>query len=142
MKKIFFSILVLALSLQAADKIAHFSIQEALSSDLARQKLPDVSKFKFGSNSGKGHNIITRNITSNKRANAALRGADGKKTACQRAFISALIAFNNRISKEGGSKAVNLVSYFRKNTYDSTTQFECAIGSLMTAVTLKGDIAK
>lgn len=55
---------------------------------------------------------------------------------------AALKAFGERALKEGGSKVVNLTGYFRKQEYNSNDKFQCVAGNIMSAVTLRGDIAK
>lgn len=141
MKKFLIASFVLAFSLQAADEMVHINIAETLDSQLAKDTLKGTVKFSFGSKSG-GGKIIAKDLVTNKKSNASLRGRDGKIESCKRSFISALKQFEERAIREGGTKAVNLVSYFKKNTFDSKTEFECAIGTWMTGVALKGDIAK
>lgn len=119
------------------DDILHLSVQKALNSALAKEKLDGSVKFVFGT--GTKANIVKKGLISNKRTNAV--GKDDE-VACERAFISALIAFQDSVKKEGGSKAVNLVSFFRKSEFNSKVEYECAVGNLMVAVTLKGDVAK
>lgn len=145
MKKILFCISVLALSLQAADRIEHFSISEAIkeNEDITDGLSKNFLEYGYGSNSKLAkEKVIVKDIKTIKRTNAAMRGADGKKASCQRAFISALLAFDARVNREGGKRAANIVSYHKKKVYDSKDEFECAIGSIMVAVTLKGDVVK
>ncbi|MCD8213230.1 MAG: excinuclease ABC subunit A [Campylobacter sp.] len=127
----------LCVAANAKNDMLHLSIADALNSDLAKEKLDSGVKFSFGS--GTKGNFIHKDLVANKKANAV--GKDDT-AACQRAFISALITFAERVKKEGGKRAVNLVSYFKKNTFDSKTEFECAVGSIMVGVALKGDVAK
>lgn len=138
MKKILFVIAIFGffVSANAKNDVTNLSIQAALNSDLARQKLDPSIKFVFGSSAGK---TITRGLTANKKTNAF--GKD-KEVACQRAFISALITFQQRAKKEGGNKVVNITSYYYKNHFSSKSEFQCGIGNVMVGVTLKGDIAK
>ncbi|CAD7286948.1 hypothetical protein LMG7974_00164 [Campylobacter majalis] len=121
----------------AKDEFLKLSIADALNSDLAKEKLSKDIKFYFGS--GAKASIVRKGLVSNKKANAV--GKD-KVVACQRAFISALISFEKTARDESGRKVVNLVSYFKKNTFDSKKEFECAVGNIMVGVALKGDIAK
>lgn len=124
---------------EGSNYMLQFSIQDALNSPLARQKLDGSIKFLFGSKSGSGLNIVSKDLVANKRANGV--GKDGE-ISCQRAFISALITLQGRAKEAGASKVVNIVSYFKKGTFDSKTAFECADGNLMSGVTLKADLAK
>ena len=139
MKKILSLAAVLAVStsLYAKNDTMRFSIQNALNSELAKEKLDPSIKFSFGSGS-KGA-IIAKQLTANKKTNAV---GKSDEAACQRAFISALITFQERAKREGGNKVVNLTSYYYKKDFDSKTEFECGVGNIMVGVTLKGDIAK
>ena len=141
MKKFLVASFVLAFSLQAADKMEYINIQETLDSALAKETLSGKISFSFGSKSGNGK-VIAKDLVTNKKSNAAMRGHDGKIESCKRSFISALKQFEDRAMRENGTKVIHLISYFTKKPYDSTTEFECATGTWMTGVALKGDVAK
>ena len=78
-------------------------------------------------------------VVSNKKTNAANK-TDEK--SCQWAFLSTVKQFQDRAKSQGASKVGNIVSYYKKNTFQSTTQYECHAGNLMSGVALKGDIVK
>ena len=140
MKKLFCLMCVAFVSIGfAKNDIVYMDIKEAMGSPKAKEELHGDIEFKFGKGSGSADKIIKSNLTSNKKTNGA---GKSDKDSCTQAFLSALITFQERARKEGGTKVVNLTGYFKKQPYDSTTQFQCAIGGVMTAVTLKGDIAK
>lgn len=122
-----------------SNDIMRYSIASALNSPLAKEKLSNKIKFVFGTKNKDKSNIIKKGLVSNKKTNGV--GKDDQ-VSCERAFISALIAFQNQAISEGANKVVNLVSYFKKNTFDSKTEYECAIGNIISGVALKGDIAK
>ena len=114
----------LALNLSARDDVQHFSIEEALNSPKAKEVLnPNI---KSG-------------LMANKKTNAFNKS---DKEACEWAFLSAVKTFQERAVQEGGSRVVNLTGYYKKQPFDSKTQFQCGAGALMAGVTLKGDIAK
>lgn len=127
----------LALNLSARDDVHHFSIEEALSSPKAKGVLDPNIKLSFGS--GTKGNIIKSGLTANKKTNAFNKS---DKEACEWAFLSAVKTFQERAVKEGGTRVVNLTGYYKKQPFDSKTQFQCGAGALMAGVTLKGDIAK
>ena len=83
--------------------------------------------------------MIVRDLTSNKKTNGFNKSDE---EACQIALLSALKSFQERAVKEGGTKVVNLTGYYKKQPFNSKTQFQCGSGSLMSGVTLRGDIAK
>ena len=97
---------------------------------------PNV-KLSFGSG-GKGK-ILKQGLTANKKTNAFNKS---DQEACEWAMLSALRTFQDRAIQEGGSKVINLTGYYKKQPFDSKTQFQCGAGALMAGVTLKGDIAK
>ena len=131
--------LLFCTNLQAKNEVNYFDLQKALQSAEFKQHLSGKIEFKFGENSGKNENIIISGLTSNKKA---ARGGKSEEASCQRALLNALITFEKRAIKEGGTKVVNLTGYYYKKPYDMTDKFQCGVGSLMTGVTLKGDIAK
>ena len=130
-------ICALALNLSARDDVHHFSIEEALSSPKAKEVLDPNIKLSFGSGTKGG--IIKSGLMANKKTNAFNKS---DKEACQWAFLSAIKTFQERAVQEGGAKVVNLTGYYKKQPFDSKTQFQCGAGALMAGVTLKGDIAK
>lgn len=126
--------------LHAKNEVQYFDLNAALQSADFKRHLSGKIVFKFGSGSGSGDTIIVPNLTSNKKASRA--GGKSEEAACQRALLNALITFEKRAIKEGGTKVVNLTGYYYKHPFDSTDKFQCGVGVLMTGVTLKGDIAK
>lgn len=76
---------------------------------------------------------------SNKKTNGAGKGID---RACQWAALSALIAFQDKAKQLGANAVIDLVSYYKKNTKASPTDYECHDGAFVTGVTLKGNYAK
>lgn len=139
MKRLVLAILVAFsfTSLNAKDKILYLPIQDVLNSKEAKEMLNPNIKFSFGS--GTKANIIVKDLQANKKTNSVNK-SDEK--ACKWVLLSALKTFQERAIKEGGSKVVNLTGYFKKEPYDSKDKFQCAVGSIMAGVTLRGDIAK
>ena len=76
---------------------------------------------------------------SNKKTNSAGKGVD---RACQWAALSALIAFEQKAKQIGANAVIGMVSYYKKNTKTSPTDYECHDGAYVTGVTLKGSYAK
>ena len=69
----------------------------------------------------------------NKKTDAANK-SDEK--SCQWAFLSTVKQFQDRGKSQGASKVGNIVSYY-KNILQSSTQYECHAGNLMSGVALK-----
>lgn len=114
----------------------HYSIAQALSSAKGQAVLDRGISTRFASGGGR---IIKRGLVSNKKTNAVNKTA---REACQIAFLSAVRQFQATARDLGGRKVVNLVSYYKKHTYKSSTLYECEVGHLMAGVALKGDIAR
>ena len=116
------------------DTTHYYSIQDALNSPEAKEIVDPSVKLYFGKSApGKA------GVVSNKKTNAANK-TDEK--SCQWAFLSTVKQFQDRAKSQGASKVGNIVSYYKKNTFQSTTQYECHAGNLMSGVALKGDIVK
>lgn len=139
MKKftLFAALAVLCVSLNARDDVLVFELADVLNSPKAKEVLNPNIKLSFGSGVTKG--IIAKGIQSNKKTNAFNKS---NKEACEWALLSALKSFQERAVKEGGTRVVNLIGYYKKQTFVSKTQFQCGAGALMAGVTLRGDIAK
>lgn len=63
-------------------------------------------------------------------------------TGCQWAGLSALIELQQKAKEVGANAVIDIVSYYKKNVYSSTTEYECHDGVLITGVALKGSLAK
>lgn len=130
------ALMAVALPAQARDDTLHLSIKEAMESPEAAEVLNPNIKVSFASGGGK---IIRRGLVSNKKTNAV---GKSDEAACRWAFLSAVKQFQETAEKNGASRVVNLVSYYKKNTFRSTKEFECHAGNIMAGVALKGDLAK
>lgn len=139
MKKVIVAMfcLLIGSSVFGADRILYLPIKDVLNSKEAKEVLDPNIKFEFGN--GSSAKIIKKDLISNKKTNRV-----GKKDeeACAWVLLSALKSFQDTAKQNGASKVVNLKGYFKKDSYNSKTNFQCAIGLLMAGVTLKGDIAK
>ncbi|WP_109078574.1 excinuclease ABC subunit A [Aggregatibacter kilianii] len=119
------------------DTTHHYSIQSALNSPEAQGVINPSVKLYFGKPApGK---VVVANAVTNKKTNAANK-SDEK--ACQRAFLSAVKQLQDKAQVSGARKVGNIVSYYKKNVYKSTSQYECHAGHLIGGVALKGDIVK
>jgi uncharacterized protein YbjQ (UPF0145 family) len=78
-------------------------------------------------------------FTSNKKTNAANKS---DQEACDLAFISAVIALQQRARKEGGNAVVNIRSVYKQEDSDSPTEFICGAGKIMAGVALRGTVVK
>lgn len=76
---------------------------------------------------------------SNKKTNGV-----GKtdEVACRWAALSALIAFQDKAKTLGANAIVDIVSFYKRNTFSSPVEYECHAGGMIVGVTLKGTYAK
>ena len=123
----------------ARDDLNKYPISEAMSAPDATAKLNRGIKFFFG---GSAHPAVAKSFgvfTSNKKTNGF-----GKvdKDACNWAFLSATLSFQDRALAEGGDAVINIESYYKKQLLVSETEFECGSGALMSGVTFRGEVVK
>lgn len=137
MKKLLIILSLCALSSCSSAGMVNLSIDDALNSDLAHEKLDQSIKMSFGKSEIYGRKIGT--WVSNKKTNNVGKSIE---TSCQRAFISALISLQNRVRREGGSQITNIHSYYKKVPYWSNTEFQCEEGHIMSGVALRGTVVK
>lgn len=134
------AILASAIALAACaprDTTHHLSINDALKSPEAAEVLNPNIKLYFGTPApGK---VVLANSVTNKKTNAA------NKTdvqACQWAFLSAVKQLQDKAASKGATKVGNIVSYYKKVTFKSRSEYECHAGNIISGVALKGDIVK
>jgi hypothetical protein len=76
-------------------------------------------------------------------ANRKTNGA-GKSDefGCRWAALSALIALQEKARQAGANAVIDIVSYYKRDTFKSATEYECHAGALIIGVALKGTYAK
>ncbi len=131
--------MVTAISVEARDTRNMFSLSEALENEAAKSKLDQNIRFYFGKQS---HPAIAKNfgeVMTNKKTNAFNKT---DKRACEWAFLSAMISFQDRAIREGGNAIVNIRSFYKRNEVSSETEYECGAGGVIAGVTFKGEVVK
>lgn len=131
--------LLAAQGTSARDTKNMWPVTDAMNSPDARAKLDQGIKFYFGKSAHPAVAKTFGEFTSNKKTN----GANKKdKEACEWAFLSAMLSFQQRAIAEGGDAVINIRSYYRKNEISSETEYECGSGALMSGVTFRGEVVK
>lgn len=130
---------LLSINAHARDTKHMLPLEDALGTPAAQEKLDSGVRFVF---SGQDVPEIKQKLmvaSSNKKTNAF-----GKSDveACEWAFLSAMMALQERALKEGGNAVVDITSYYKKNEVASATEYECHAGAIMAGVALKGRIVK
>ena len=128
-----------ALPAFARDTELKLPLADVLAMPEAQEKLDGSVQFFFaGAKTPKVLSKLGEDV-SNKKTNGV--GKDDE-TACRWAALSALIAFQDKAKTLGANAVVDLVSYYKKNTFSSPTEYECHAGGMIVGVTLKGTYAK
>lgn len=134
-----FTGLFLAVPAHAEDKILHIPLKDVIEMPEAKGKLDGTVKFYLEGQTTPKVLSKSNDDVSNKRTNAV--GKD-EVFACKWAALSALISLQDKAKTLDANGVINIVSYFKKETYSDPVNFECRKGAIMAAVTLKGNYAK
>ena len=123
---------------QARDTEYSLSIAEVMADGEARNKLGNDVTFYF---SGQATPPVVKSFgefVTNRKTNSF-----GKPdvAACRWAMLSALIQLRDRAKELGGNAVINVVSYYKKNTTQSSTDYVCHAGAIVAGVALKGTVA-
>ena len=131
--------LTFAAAAPAKDDRVKFSIEDAMNTGDAHDKLDDSVKFYFGAQKHPKTKESFGTFTSNKKTNAL---GKNEEAGCQRAFLSAMIALQERAHKEGGNAVINIKSVYRNDSFESETEYECGSGAFVKGVALRGEVVK
>lgn len=121
---------------RAADVVVMMPVEEGLNQ--YRAQLGDSVRFYFGRTPPPKVLERIAPITINKRTNAFKRTNE----VCHRAFLSALLALQDRARKLNANAVITISSYFNQVEVWSDSQFECHRSELMAGVGLQGVIAR
>ncbi|HEY9106348.1 MAG TPA: excinuclease ATPase subunit [Roseateles sp.] len=133
------SALLLAGPAAARDTVLHIPLADVLDMPEAKSKLDPAFKFYLA---GQATPKIVKRYSSdvsNPKTNGF--GKDDN-FGCKWAALTALINLQDSAKRQGGNAVVDIVSYYKKVEYKSSTDFECHAGALVIGVALKGVAAK
>lgn len=114
-------------------------VADAMATPDAKARLNMGVQFFFGNTA---HPPVAQSFgefMSNKKTNGTNKS---DKDACEWAFLSAMLSFQQRAVAVGGNAVINIKSYYKQNEVSSETQYECGSGALMSGVTFKGEVVK
>ncbi len=123
----------------ARDDKNMYSIEKAMVAAAKENKLNKDIKFYFGSQSPPKVTTSIETTTTSRKTNAF---GKSDEDACNWAFLSALIALQERAAKVGGNAITNLRSNYKNIEVSSDTEYECGTGAIMAGVAFKGEIVK
>ncbi len=133
------ALMALAAPALARDTRLELSLQELLASPQAREVGIDGSvRFYLAGQPVRVQQRFGEDVT-NKKTNAANKSDE---EACRWVALSALLALQDGAKARGANAVVDLVSYYKKNEFRSTSNYECYAGTLLAGVALKGTYAK
>lgn len=143
MKKVIWLIMTclvcLSMGVEARDTREKFPIENAMNQGKSASKISDSVKFYFGKQSHPAVANSFGRFTSNKKTNAV---GKSDEVACNWVFLSAILSLQQRALKLGGDGVINIRSYYKKNNFESATEFECGAGNIMAGVALTGEVVK
>ncbi len=126
-------------TVSARDTRVEQSLKELLESPQAREVGIDGSvRFYLAGQSVKVQQRFGEDVT-NKKTNAANKSDE---EACRWVALSALLALQNGARSRGANAVVDIVSYYKKNEFRSSTHYECYAGAILAGVALKGTYAR
>ncbi|MEW6371870.1 MAG: excinuclease ATPase subunit [Pseudomonadota bacterium] len=128
-----------ALPAQARDTKLMLPLEGALADNNAKERLGDTVKFYFGDQ--KTPKVLQK-LGSDQTSQKTNSFGKSAETACNWAFLSAMLRLQARARELGANAVVNIVSNYKNIEHSSATEFECHDGAMMTGVALKGDFVK
>lgn len=126
-------------SAMARDTQYKVPLAEVLEMPEAQGKLDGTVKFYLAGQSTPAVIQKLGEDVSNRKTNGV-----GKEDrfGCKWAALSALIALQDKAKSLGANAVVDIVSYYKKTTFSSPTDFECHAGAMVIGVAFKGTYAK
>lgn len=133
------ALLALTSTASARDTRVEQPLQELVNSQAARDAGIDSSvRFYLAGQPVSVQQRLGEDVT-NKKTNAANK-SDAE--ACRWVALSALRALQDGAKSRGANAVVDIVSYYKKNEFKSSTNYECYAGTILAGVALKGTYAK
>lgn len=142
MKYAFFLLLAFALTLplaavsHARDEALQFSVEVALNSALAKQKVRGVPLYM----AGQWHQAVVRDMGVFKSNKATRAVGRSDQEACNVAFLSAIISLQERAISEGGDAVVDIRSVTTPVNVTNAMEFGCRAGNAIAHVALEGRV--
>jgi uncharacterized protein YbjQ (UPF0145 family) len=128
---------IVAFPAGARNDVYTLPLQQTLDSPEFAQQVGSSVAFVFGDQPAPGGAIA--DYVANEREHFHDRT---EEVACRATLIEALTEMRDRATSAGANAVVGIVSYFRKKTFSSPTEFECHAGSNGVFVSLKGTFVK
>ena len=123
----------------ARDTPYHLKIEDVRNDPRYSSAVPSDIKFFFADQAGGATAKDLGEFITNRKTNSVGRPDE---EVCRWAMMSALKELAERAKAEGGDAVIGIVSYYKKNVFSSTTEYECHAGNIVAGVALKGRVVK
>jgi uncharacterized protein YbjQ (UPF0145 family) len=123
----------------ARDTRYELKIEDVKKDPRYAETVPTDVAFYFGQQAPAGKVVDLGEFVTNRKTNSVGRPDE---EACRWAMMAALKVLRERAIAEGGNAVINIVSYYKKNTFASDTLYECHAGAIVAGVALKGTVVK
>lgn len=130
---------VVATSAMAGSGKVMLPIAGAMEANDAQAKLNNGVKFFFA---GQATPKILSKLGEKKTSQKTNAFGKSAETACNWAFLSAMMHLEKQAVALGANAVVNIVSNYNNVPTASATEFECHEGALMAGVAFKGDFVR
>jgi uncharacterized protein YbjQ (UPF0145 family) len=124
---------------QARDTKLMLPLSAAMSANDAQNRLGDTVKFYFGNQPTPP---VLERLGSDQTSQKTNSVGKSAETACNWAFLSAMLRLQQRARELGADAVINIVSNYKNVENASDTEFECHDGAMMSGVALKGQFVK
>ena len=128
-----------AVTAHAADNKVMLPIENALNANDAKGRLGEDVKIYFA---GQPTPKVLEKRGSDKTSQKTNAFGKSAETACNWAFLSAMLQLQKRAREMGANAVINVVSNYKNVEYSSATEFECHEGNIIAGVAFKADFAR
>ena len=134
-----FTALLLASPAGARNTVLRIPLADVLALPEAQGKLdPSVRLYLAGQSTPKVLKRFSTDV-SNPKTNGF---GKSDEFGCKWAALTAMIRLQESAKREGGNAVIDIVSYYNRTEYKSTTHFECHAGAFVIGVAFRGTYAK
>ena len=123
----------------ARDDRLRMPLADALSTADAKAKIDSSIKLFFGSQKHPRPAQSFGTATANRKTNFFNKS---DKEGCEWAFLSAVLALQDRARRLGANAVVKIESIYRDVKFESATEYECGAGTFVGGVALRGEFVR
>lgn len=131
--------IAVALPAEARDNLLDMSIEQALNTPEAKERLNKGIVFSFGDEVSVDVQESFGEYRTSKRTRAFNRD---DQDACQWVFLTAMLELQKKAESLGADAVVNIRSNWKNEQTSSSTTFVCAKGGMIAGVALIGEFVK